>query len=78
MAEMTQKEQADALLKRLSYMFPELDSIRQALDEVVGKAQNGPPDGEADGSIDETFWHGLALINRSLDNLIHYTYKVKH
>jgi hypothetical protein len=73
----TQHEQADALLKRLSYMFPELDSIRQELDKVVGMAQNGPPDGEADGSIDEMFWQGLALINRSLDNLIHYTYKVR-
>jgi hypothetical protein len=75
---MTQREQADALLKRLSYMFPELDSVRQELGEVVGMAQNGPPDGEADGSIDPKLWQELLLLNRRLDSLVcNFNYRGK-
>jgi hypothetical protein len=73
---MTHREQADSLLKRLSYMFPELESIRQALDEVVGKAQNGPPYGEADGSIDEHVWKRFSVINKTLENLLYYAKEI--
>lgn len=32
------------------------DVLMDAMDEIVGRTQNRPPDGEADGSIGENDW----------------------
>lgn len=37
----------------------------EALDEILGKAQNGPPNGEADGSIDADRWARLSELSRA-------------
>lgn len=65
---MTQKQQAmeiiDEKLKvvELARLISGVDLA--ALDTLVGVAQNAPPEGESDGSIDEALWYELRdLVN---------------
>lgn len=40
--------------------FTDIDEFTiQQLDSLLNDTQNGPPDGDADGSIDETRWNAL-------------------
>ncbi len=54
----TQRDRARAALGGL-YRNAISASALAALRDVLDDAQNGPPDGEADGSIDEVLWTGL-------------------
>jgi hypothetical protein len=55
--------QRDELEKLVGALTPDkVDSLAQAVSEVLAKAQNQPPEGMADGSIDEaTFDSGRAV-----------------
>lgn len=60
---MTQREEAAAIVAEIvdrvgSVMVPLVDASRR-LDDVLGRAQNGPPDGEADGSLTPEQWTTL-------------------
>ncbi len=54
-----QRERARVALGRL-YSNAVDSAALAALRDVLDDAQNGPPDGEADGSIDEVMWTGLS------------------
>lgn len=48
-----------------------LSSLHQRLlQDVVGKAQNGPPHGEADGTIDEVTWKRARLLAMAMRDLV--------
>jgi hypothetical protein len=44
----------------------DIPQMIDALDDVLGRAQNGPPDGEADGSIPPQLWTMLSGYVRSM------------
>lgn len=44
--------------------------LQQRLSEVLGKAQNRPPQGASDGSIDETHFAKLREVERCAQSLI--------
>jgi hypothetical protein len=49
---MTQLEQAKAVIQTLLVW----DQAYRKLNNILDKSQNGPPEGTADGSIDENTW----------------------
>lgn len=53
---MSQRKRAEQILEKLR--LPTDDELR-ALDLALGDAQNQPPLGEADGSINEQAWYAL-------------------
>jgi len=53
---MTQRNQAEYLISRID--FPD-DQKLKSLERILGEAQNGPPHGEADGSINEQAYGAL-------------------
>lgn len=58
---MTDRGRAEDLVGR--FPVPEEQLLRK-LEDVLGKAQNSPPLGAADGTIDEESWYALrAYIN---------------
>lgn len=58
----TQYMRARALRKRMMKLFPELSTVKDELEELLDEAQNGPPYGEADGSIGATQYAQLRSI----------------
>jgi hypothetical protein len=54
---MTQRIRAEHLMSQIS--LPD-DKQLVALEEVLGEAQNGPPQGGADGSISPEAWQALS------------------
>ena len=42
---------------------------RALLRIVIDEAQNGPPDGESDGSIDEALWNKLKRVEKAMYEL---------
>lgn len=65
---MSQRTQALALLSPIGAVI-NVQTIR-ALREIVEDAQNGPPDGAADGSIDEALWNELKSIVTAGERMI--------
>jgi hypothetical protein len=66
----TQLERANAIIARLKVMLPELSRLSRDLAQVVGDAQNGPPDGGADGTISDVRWTQLKNAERALSKLV--------
>jgi|HubBroStandDraft_2_1064218.scaffolds.fasta_scaffold01263_17 hypothetical protein len=64
--EMTQYERSRALREQLKELFPELSRAHESLRKLLDEAQNGPPDGDSDGSIDEIQYAHLRSIERNL------------
>lgn len=65
----TQRERAIAALTKIYELPPKDPAWQRALDEfeaAVGAASNSPPEGEADGSIDEVSWVKLSKIADAL------------
>ena len=72
---LTQGERAAILRRRLravltSEVAAELHEIGQELDRVVGEAQNGPPDGEADGSLVPPEWSKCQEIAQAIRDVL--------
>ncbi len=72
---MTQKQEANSILQKISktsIFSQEWAHQLNLLDDVVGRAQNRKPLGEADGSINESMWNSLrdyvAAARASADN----------
>jgi hypothetical protein len=77
---MTQREQAMRIIGTIRNIYVDgLDSQIEKLHELVRKAQNGPPDGEADGSLDDENWtrlrdvcNALLKAGAGLDDLVDF------
>lgn len=67
----TQNEQAAAAVAKMNHAIDSVVApMRSALRElrdVLDRAQNGPPDGEADGSIDDPTWTRLRDYANAVD-----------
>ena len=63
---MSDYNKARALVTRLS---PKGYDGLETLDELLGKNQNPPPDGDADGSFSIEQWEALRIIITSLTNM---------
>jgi hypothetical protein len=60
---------ASAVMGCVLQMRPHLDALR----DVLGKAQNGPPDGDGDNTIPEAVWSRLnraAQLFREADDVL--------
>lgn len=83
-ARLTQLERAKVILTEL-VINPE---IVKRLDELLGDAQNQPPlgasdgtidePGASDGTIDELCWYVLQEVYGSLEDLRHYLKEARH
>ena len=57
----------DAIMQPLKRLVAGIGTADlKALHEALGKAQNGPPDGAADGTIDAAEWKAASDIARAL------------
>lgn len=65
---MTQKERALDILDPLPTLGT-VEAIADILEEIVGEAQNEPPDGGSDGSITEEEWYIFRDTARALRTL---------
>jgi hypothetical protein len=64
--------QRETAVDLLSYFEDSINwKVLDRLEEVLGDAQNGPPDGAADGSIDEATWMALRVVVESAKALRH-------
>jgi hypothetical protein len=63
---MNQHERATNAVRELHGLLPALNKGYEELRLVVGQAQNGPPDGEGDGSIHPEQWERFKQIERAL------------
>jgi len=63
-ATLTQRQAAEALIANVKAWS--VDETWQALDLVVGKAGNTPPEGESDGTVPEALWYALRDVNEAL------------
>lgn len=66
----TQRERAYVIINTLKANFKELSAIQDELRVIMGEAQNPPPEGAADGSIDTTVWKQLQGTERALSALL--------
>lgn len=65
---MTQRKLAGSYIRsRLSGEYESTEWLSR-LHTLIGKAQNGPPDGEADGSLSETQWIALRDFHEAMVN----------
>ena len=58
-------------LAEIAVIRPVLDAIEShvaKLDAIVGEAQNGPPDGKADGTLVDPEWSAMRDLVRALQN----------
>jgi hypothetical protein len=67
---MTQLERAVAARKKLLDLFPQIVEAKDELGRVLEAAQNPPPQGEADGTINELKFQQLASIKKSAQGLL--------
>lgn len=75
---MDQKLRADLLRKSLaSRLHAELRRDLDDLDELVGEAQNSPPQGLADGTIPEDRWYTLRDIVKTGRELLRLLEKAR-
>lgn len=61
---MTNREAIQAIVNRL--FDTEIEALHVEAETVVGMAQNGPPDGEADGTLDEQRWYRARDVSNAL------------
>ena len=66
----TQAQRARAVVKQLRDIAPVLRVHLRNLDAVLGEAQNGPPNGPGDGSIEPDEWHKLWAVKERLGQLV--------
>lgn len=64
---MSQRKEVVVLVRQVRTFFSEFDL--EALQNVLGAAQNPPPDGEADGSLGEGEYNKARAIERALVEL---------
>lgn len=57
---LTQMQHAREYYLSIARRVNALEAELRELDDVLGAAQNGPPEGAADGSIIETTWNELS------------------
>jgi hypothetical protein len=67
---LTQLQRATAARQRLLDLFPQIAEAKEELQRVVDEAQNRPPEGLADGTIDEVRWKQLSSVVRGVNNLL--------
>lgn len=75
---MSQLEEAKALIKRMSdagedYVENEIAQLRAVLEQ----AQNAPPQGKADGSIDEVTFNTLRNAERAATKFLHTLHRAR-
>lgn len=67
---MTDDEQFAAICADFPFDSAALERLHRRLDALVGKAQNGPPYGKADGTIDRTTWFRLRHLSDAMGVLL--------
>jgi hypothetical protein len=67
---MTQLQRATAARQRLQDLFPQIAEAKDELHRVVDEAQNRPPEGLADGTIDEVRWKQFSSVVRNANGLL--------
>lgn len=63
---MTDREELERMLSALG----DLTALSERWDTLLGKTQNGPPDGEGDGTIDVDTWYQVRFVCRGLHNIL--------
>lgn len=63
----TQRDQAIQFIRAHEAPLGQVNALAQALGYIVGQAQNGPPHGESDGSIDQIDFETLRDAARDLE-----------
>ncbi len=63
---MTDKEKMDLIMA----LIPDVRSLATAAHDLLGVAQNGPPDGAADGTINSDDWHLLRNVSNALAAIV--------
>ena len=66
----TQLARATAARQKLQDLFPRIAEAKDELQRVVDEAQNRPPDGAADGTIDDVKWRQLSSVVKGANNLL--------
>ena len=61
----TDRERMNAIMARI----PDLTLLASDARELLGKTQNGPPGGEADGTLHPDAWYVLRAVCTALDAL---------
>jgi hypothetical protein len=67
---LTQGQRAKMARSRLRALVPELDGVFVELREVVGLAQNPPPEGDRDGTLVDPEWSRCRNIKDALRKLM--------
>lgn len=68
---MTDAETYAAICADFPFSTEVLRGLHKRLDGLLGKSQNRPPQGKADGSIDWSEWHRLRALTWAMGNLVH-------
>lgn len=68
---MTQKEELTENIKYFGFSLLHLQSCQRELEDTLRRAQNRPPEGEADGSITEIEWSRADALNSAIKVLIY-------
>ena len=66
----TQLQRAAAARRKLHDLFPQIAKAKEELQLVLDEAQNDPPLGKRDGTIDETKWKQLSSVVESAQELL--------
>ena len=67
---MTDAETFAAICADFPFDTAALDDLQRRLDALLGKSQNGPPDGEADGTIGQDDWMRLRALTWAMRELV--------
>lgn len=66
---MTDAERLDDILASFRFDGAHIRDLHERLRILLAKTQNGPPQGHADGSIDERTWYQMRQLTRAMDDL---------
>lgn len=67
---MTDSETFDDLVASFPFTLDDLRLLHLRCRNLVGKAQNGPPAGHADGTLDVKSWRQMRALTNALRDLV--------
>lgn len=75
---MTDAETYAAICADFPFDGPQLDALSGRLERLLDKAQNGPPQGKADGTIGRDDWYRLRALTWAMADLVRAMHVVEH
>lgn len=66
---MTNDKEFTAICASFPFDLPTLEALHRRLDDLLRRTQNGPPHGEADGTINERTWNQLRSLTWAMRDL---------